>query len=156
MTTHYPQDPLSPMSLDGAILHAEEQAQQHAGTPCGAEHEQLAKWLKELQGWRRRFFPTVGFGDVVEALAGHEALLADGFEEALVGYAQRFSTVFALYDRQRCIDILVERDGMAHDEAEEFFEFNVVGAWVGEGTPAFATFFEVGERVGGLQKGDGE
>lgn len=31
---------------------------------------------------------------------------------------------------------LVE-DGMTEDEAEEFHEFNQIGAWVGERTPAF-------------------
>ena len=141
------------MTLDGAIQHAEEQAAQHVGTPCGLGHTQLAEWLKELRGYKQRFFPTVGFGDVMEVLDGNEAMLADGFEKALVGYAQRFHAVIALYDRQRCIEILVERDGMTHDEAEEFLEFNTIGAWVGEGTPAFATFFEVGE---GLQEESGE
>jgi hypothetical protein len=43
-----------------------------------------------------------------------------------------------LLDRDKCIEILVERDGMDHDEAEEFFEYNVIGAWMGEGTPCFA------------------
>ena len=28
---------------------------------------------------------------------------------------------------------------MTWDDAEEWFEFNVVGAWVGENTPAFVT-----------------
>ena len=31
----------------------------------------------------------------------------------------------------------MKRDGMTHDEATEFFEFNVVGSWVGEETPIF-------------------
>jgi hypothetical protein len=26
---------------------------------------------------------------------------------------------------------------MTEDEAEEYFEFNVIGAWVGHGTPVF-------------------
>lgn len=28
-------------------------------------------------------------------------------------------------------------DGMDEEEAEEFFEFNTIGAWMGEGTPCF-------------------
>ncbi len=67
-----------------------------------------------------------------------EILLADGFEDALIGYAQRCGQPpLAVYDRRRCIDVLVERDGMTYEEAEEYFEFNVVGAWVGERTPLF-------------------
>jgi hypothetical protein len=67
-----------------------------------------------------------------------EALTADGFEEALVGIVYRkMLAPIALYDREECIAILVKRDGMSEEEAEEYFGFNVDDAWVGEGTPAF-------------------
>ena len=67
-------------------------------------------------------------------------LHADGFEEALLGFAQQFNKEFAVYDRAMCIEILA-RD-MSLDEAEEFFEYNVIGAYVGEFTPAFLTLKE--------------
>ena len=35
---------------------------------------------------------------------------------------------------QKCIDVLI-KDGMTVEEAVEYFEFNTVGAWVGEHTP---------------------
>ena len=67
-----------------------------------------------------------------------DALLADGFEEAFVGICRRFGQPpLAAYDRGRCIDVLMARDGMSEDEAEEFFEYNVIGAWVGDHTPVF-------------------
>jgi hypothetical protein len=75
-----------------------------------------------------------------EALAeiDEEILMADGFDEAPIGYAQRCGQpALAVYDRNKCIDVLVNRDGMSYEEAEEFFEFNAVGAWVGERTPLF-------------------
>ena len=31
----------------------------------------------------------------------------------------------------------MDRDGMEEDEADEYLQFNTVGAWVGKGTPAF-------------------
>lgn len=69
-----------------------------------------------------------------------EILFADGFEDALIGYVSRCSSpITALYDRAKCIDILMERDGMTHEEAEEYFQYNVEGAWVGEYTPFLAT-----------------
>ena len=37
----------------------------------------------------------------------------------------------------KCFEILVERDGMEYEDAVENFEFNVVGAWVGDNTPVF-------------------
>jgi len=65
-------------------------------------------------------------------------LLADGFENAFIGLATQFTKEpVALYDRDLCIRVLVERDGMSVEEAEEYFEFNVEGAWVGEQTPMF-------------------
>jgi hypothetical protein len=66
-----------------------------------------------------------------------EITLADGFEDAFLGVARQFGKPFAIYDREKCIDILVNRDGMSPEEAEEYFQFNVEGAWVGENTPAF-------------------
>jgi hypothetical protein len=72
---------------------------------------------------------------------GEEALLQmDGFETALLGIATRFGGLtVAAYNRNKCIDILMTRDGMSHEDAEEFFESNVIGAWVGDRTPIFVT-----------------
>ena len=65
-------------------------------------------------------------------------LLADGFEDAFVGIGRQFvGKPIAVYDRVKCIEILVERDGMSFEEAEEYFSFNVEGAYVGEQTPMF-------------------
>jgi hypothetical protein len=66
-----------------------------------------------------------------------EILLADGFDEALIGYAQRCGQpVLAVYDREKCIAVLM-KDGISYEEADEYFEYNVVGSWVGERTPLF-------------------
>lgn len=63
-------------------------------------------------------------------------LLADGFDAAFIGIAQRVGQpIVAIYDRARCVEILTQH--MSPDEAEEFFAFNVEGAWVGPGTPLF-------------------
>ena len=65
-------------------------------------------------------------------------LLADGFDECLIGLGRRCGKPdIAVYDEEKCIDLLMKRDGMTHDEATEFFEFNVVGSWVVEETPIF-------------------
>jgi hypothetical protein len=70
-----------------------------------------------------------------------ELLLLDGFDEAILGIAERFDgtagiTPFVLYDRERCIELLIDQ-GCSLDEAEEYFEFNVAGAYVGPHTPGF-------------------
>ena len=75
-----------------------------------------------------------------------EALLADGFEDAYIGVCEVFNRPpLAAYDRDKCIEILMERDEMDRDEAEEYFNFNVSGSWVGENTPVYISLSEKGD-----------
>ena len=64
-------------------------------------------------------------------------LLADGFDAALIGVGFRFHHAVAIDDKQLCLRILETRDKMSPDEAEEFFDVNVAGAFVGEQTPVY-------------------
>ena len=65
-----------------------------------------------------------------------EALLADGFDEAILGVCHRYGQEpVAAYDYERCISILMK--DMSWEQAEEHFQYNVIGAWVGEFTPVF-------------------
>lgn len=64
-------------------------------------------------------------------------LLADGLDDALVGLGRRFNDYVAVYDRERVVQVLMQRDDMSREDAEEFFEYNIVGAYVGESTPVF-------------------
>lgn len=64
-----------------------------------------------------------------------EALLFDGMDDALIGVSRRCGQQpLAVYDQERCIKCLMEQ-GMDYETADEFFEFNVVGGWMGEMTP---------------------
>jgi hypothetical protein len=69
-------------------------------------------------------------------LSFNECLLADGFDEAIIGISQ-CNTPKAVYDTKKCIEILMNRDKMSEEEAVEFFQFNVVGSYMGEKTPIF-------------------
>ena len=63
---------------------------------------------------------------------------ADGFDEAIVGIVRQFNQpTKVVYDYGKCLKILEKRDGMTLEEAIEYMEFNVVGAYVGEDTPAW-------------------
>lgn len=64
-------------------------------------------------------------------------LLADGFEEAYIGLVQQFDQFMTCYDYDKCVEILVKRDNMTTEEAIEYMEYNVVGAYVGKDTPCF-------------------
>ena len=68
-----------------------------------------------------------------------EFLKADGFDEAVLGVVfDKVTGVARLaYSRCQCLEILINRDGMTEEEAIEYFDFNVEGAYVGEKTPAW-------------------
>lgn len=77
---------------------------------------------------------------VEEILPDESILLADGLEGAFVGIGQQFNTYVAVYDRDACIRILAGNMGSSEDrfsDAEEYFEYNVVGSNVGPQTPIF-------------------
>jgi hypothetical protein len=69
-----------------------------------------------------------------------QIVTCDGFDSCIIGIANRFGMEpVVAYDYDKCIALLVNRDGMSEEEAVEFFEFNTLGAWVGEGTPVFVS-----------------
>ena len=72
-------------------------------------------------------------------IAGDDSLLlfADGLDDAILGMAERDGINLVVYDQLAVIETLCKRDKMTKNEAEEFFAFNIAGAWMGEGTPLF-------------------
>jgi hypothetical protein len=74
-----------------------------------------------------------------ENFEGEELLTADGFDEAFMGVITIANRPIALYDREKCIDLLMHQ-GMDSDEAAEYYEFNIACAYVGENTPAFFAY----------------
>jgi hypothetical protein len=63
-----------------------------------------------------------------------EALLADGLEDAILGYDTKGRVIYSVGS---IIDILTERDGMSYEDASEHFSFNIECAYVGEHTPIY-------------------
>lgn len=82
--------------------------------------------------------------DACEGIEGG-ILLADGYDDAFIGIGERFHELtdggvervpVAMYDIDKCIDCLMQ-DGMTRDEAEEYFDFNTLSAYVGIQTPIY-------------------
>jgi hypothetical protein len=67
------------------------------------------------------------------------AVLLDGLESAIVGIVEDFGSPGRkiLYSKQRILDILQERDLMTMGEAEEFYDYNIIGLYAGEQNPIF-------------------
>jgi hypothetical protein len=71
---------------------------------------------------------------------GVEFKAVDGMDEAIVGVGERMgSEPFLVYNKLLVIEILVQRDKMGYEEAMEFFNYNILGSYVGESTPVFIT-----------------
>ena len=66
-----------------------------------------------------------------------DMMIADGFDEAIIGYCYDMvaSEDRVIYSFNKCVDIL-KRD-MNEEEAIEYMEFNVIGAYMGKKTPLF-------------------
>lgn len=62
-------------------------------------------------------------------------LLADGLEGAFLGVDETGEAPRAVYSIEECIRILSK--DMSREDAEEYFDYNVSGAYVGEQTPLF-------------------
>ncbi len=68
---------------------------------------------------------------ICEKYADEEFLIADGFDEAILGVDETSCRI--IYSISKCIEIL--KNTMNEEEAVEYFDYNVLGAYVGEKTP---------------------
>lgn len=66
-----------------------------------------------------------------------ELMFADGHDDAILGIVERDGIALVVYDTAKIIKRLRTRDRLSYDEAEEFFEYNIGGAFMGEQTPLF-------------------
>ena len=75
--------------------------------------------------------------DIDEIAEG--AILLDGLEDAILGVVEEFGTSGCriLYSKHKILTILCERDGMTWSEAEEFYDYNILGLYASEQNPIF-------------------
>jgi len=69
--------------------------------------------------------------EILESYPEEEMLKADGFDDAIIGID--WNSMRLIYSVKKCIDILAKH--MSEEEAIEYFEYNVGGAYFGEKTP---------------------
>ena len=67
------------------------------------------------------------------------AVLLDGLEGAIVGIVEDFGSPGRkmLYSKQGILNILQKRDLMTYGEAEEFYDYNILGLYAGEQNAVF-------------------
>ena len=65
-------------------------------------------------------------------------LVMDGFDDCIEGVVERFGmNPIVCYNKQKVLDKLISEAECSLDEAQEYYEFNQLGAWMGERTPCF-------------------
>jgi len=98
-----------------------------------------SEWFEIIREWYGDLLKLDGLG---------------GYDDCVMGVTHQFTKTTILYDKDKVIaklakemlepyrkggPSLVERKDQASDDALEWFEFNMIGAWMGEGTPSFFT-----------------
>ena len=74
--------------------------------------------------------------DIDEMAEG--AIKLDGLDDAILGIVEEFGNgPRILYSKNKILNILSERDGMTWSEAEEFYDYNILGLYAGEQNPVF-------------------
>jgi hypothetical protein len=71
---------------------------------------------------------------LIEIYSDEELIIADGFDEAILGIEQ--DTFRIIYSVTKCLEI-IEASGLPEEEALDYFYFNVHGSYVGKKTPIF-------------------
>ena len=72
---------------------------------------------------------------IVEQYPEDDFMIATGFDDAVIG-VDEFS-MRIIYSMQKCIDILMQ-EGMSEEDAEDYFDYNVAGAYIGDKTPIWS------------------
>lgn len=67
------------------------------------------------------------------------AILLDGMEAAIVGVVNSFEGRKIMYSTEKILEIL-QQDGMTYSEAEEYFDYNILGLYAGGQNPVFLDY----------------
>jgi len=70
---------------------------------------------------------------ILENYCDEDLLIADGFNDAIIGIDPNSNRI--IYSTTKSIQILMK--DMDEESAREYFNFNVLGAYVGDKTPIF-------------------
>ena len=88
---------------------------------------------------------ATGFADSIVTLSGRllafgieSALVIDGFDDCAIGVLERCGMEpIVIYDKEKIIEQLMVDEGYNHEGANEYYEYNQLGSWLGDKTPGF-------------------
>ena len=80
----------------------------------------------------------------------------EDYADCIVGIVEDFEgPAKVCYDKNKILNRFV-KEGMSYSEAREYFDFNVIGAYLGKTTPVFITRYSVSRRKNGTPAKDGK
>lgn len=75
-------------------------------------------------------------------------LKADGFDDCVVGAVEScHMPPLLVYDPEKIVRKLMRGDDMTEEEAWEYYQYNIAGAYVGAGTPLFLNKKPKGQKL---------
>ena len=76
------------------------------------------------------------FRELLAEIIPEALLLPEEFDDALMGYTDQDETKVAIYSAEKVVEAL-QQDGISLEDAYEYYEFNIAGAYMGRNTPLF-------------------
>lgn len=73
--------------------------------------------------------------EILERFEDEEIIKIDGFDEAIIGIDK--NSYRLIYSVDKCLKILEKE--MSTEDAIDFFDYNIMYAYIGEKTPIFCT-----------------
>jgi hypothetical protein len=66
-------------------------------------------------------------------------IILEGFDSAILGVGESagWDSPCIVYDYQKCLDVLVQKNDWEREDAIEWMDYNVINAHMGEGNPVF-------------------
>ena len=113
-------------------------------------HHVLQELMARSDAWDELQTALSTIEDLREPFLSENAddmLKVDGLDRAIIGIGRQFTQQFFVYDYDKCIEVFMTRDDMSEEDAREWMEVNVVGAYMGPGTPTFVSTGEDFEQA---------
>lgn len=81
----------------------------------------------------------------------------EDYADCIVGVVEGFDGPPRIcYDKHKVLKRFMTSDGMTREEAREYFDFNVIGAYMGRTTPVFITRYRPERKKDGAQAENGK
>ena len=73
--------------------------------------------------------------NIIEYYPNEEIIKANGLDDAVIGI--EVNSIRLIYSSTKIIEILMIQNNMELEDALEYYEFNISGAYIGEKTPIY-------------------